>query len=520
MKRLSTPATTWPRPTLNTAGPSASRAPRLSPSPPANPSQSPTIPAVLLRTPSSAATAAKPRTFTPPPHRHIPSPSPSPSIHPPPPPPPMSTHSSFSSSPPPNHNFTYAARANSTYSSTPSQASSVWNWDNFYPPPSPPDSEFFHQLHNSKKSETRIDDDNSDDDHSYTDNDNDDKASSITSNSNVHGRGDHYQQNPFSGSEAKKFDDRASNYSSYSRYSHNSYRKNYLRPGPEPVQKKGQYLKNWESEEEETEREEVQCSEWGDHDNYSSTSSSSDEDEEGDLKSRSDFGTRSNFESVRNESAAAAANVGNVNSKLSSKSEKLSSDDDGKSSYSWGNENNEGVNSDRRIVVRHKDLVEIVASLKEYFDKAASAGEQVSEMLEAGRAQLDRSFKQLRKTVYHSSGMLSNLSSSWTSKPPLAVKYRFDPSSIEQSGGPKSLCSTLERLLAWEKKLYQEVKAREGVKLEHEKKLSVLQSQEYRGEDGAKLDKTKASIKRLQSLILVTSQAVSTTSFAIIGLRL
>ncbi|KAL0379777.1 UNVERIFIED_CONTAM: Nitrate regulatoryprotein [Sesamum angustifolium] len=122
-------------------------------------------------------------------------------------------------------------------------------------------------------------------------------------------------------------------------------------------------------------------------------------------------------------------------------------------------------------------------------------------MLEIGRAQLDRSFKQLKKTVYHSSGMLSNLSSSWTSKPPLAVKYRFEPSSIEQSGGPKSLCSTLERLLAWEKKLYQEVKS--GVP----------------GDDESKLDKTKASITRLQSLIVVTSQAVSTTSSAIIGLR-
>lgn len=62
------------------------------------------------------------------------------------------------------------------------------------------------------------------------------------------------------------------------------------------------------------------------------------------------------------------------------------------------------------------------------------------------------------ETVYHSSGMLSNLSSSWTSKPPLAVKYRFDPSLIEQSGDSKSLLSTLERLLAWEKKLYEEVK--------------------------------------------------------------
>lgn len=62
------------------------------------------------------------------------------------------------------------------------------------------------------------------------------------------------------------------------------------------------------------------------------------------------------------------------------------------------------------------------------------------------------------ETVYHSSGVFSNLSSSWTSKPPLAVKYRFEPGTIDVPDGPKSLCSTLERLLAWEKKLYEEVK--------------------------------------------------------------
>lgn len=57
------------------------------------------------------------------------------------------------------------------------------------------------------------------------------------------------------------------------------------------------------------------------------------------------------------------------------------------------------------------------------------------------------------------------------------------------------------------------------MKIEHEKKLAALQSQEYRGGGEAKLDKTKASIKSLQSLIVVTSQAVSTTTSAIIGQR-
>lgn len=62
------------------------------------------------------------------------------------------------------------------------------------------------------------------------------------------------------------------------------------------------------------------------------------------------------------------------------------------------------------------------------------------------------------ETVYHSSSLFSNLSSSWTSKPPLAVKYRLDIDSLNEPGGPKSLFSILDRLLAWEKKLYGEVK--------------------------------------------------------------
>ncbi|KAL3613673.1 hypothetical protein CASFOL_041747 [Castilleja foliolosa] len=521
-------------------------------------------PAVLLHTPSfSSSSAPKPPSFIPPPPHHHPSPSPS--LYKPPPPPPISTtsshhqshppppppirrkkpikvphilsDSSFTSSPPPNpHDFTYNARANSTYTATPSQASSVWNWDNFYPPPSPPTSEHFQNLTKKKNPKSETDDViNSDDDDDYTDND-----------SNPQNPTDKYH-NPFSSDP-----DRESNYSSYSRYSEKG-----------PIFRKGPGPKRYESEEDETEREEVQCSEWGDHDHYSSTSSSSDEGEEtDDLKSRSDFGSRSSFGPVNNVGSnnAKPANTRssvNVGSKFSSISEKLSSEDDEKSSVSWGdrnnniNNNNQRGNSDRRIVVRHKDLAEIVAAIKEYFDKAASAGEQVSEMLETGRAQLDGGFKHLRKTVYHSSGMLSSLSSSWTSKPPLAVKYRFEPDSIEQSGGSKSLCSTLERLLAWEKKLCQEVKvkvvfepffvyegrkvisdslelsydvnmehagSREGVKIEHEKKLSSLQSQEYKGNE-AKLDKTKTTLKRLQSLIVVTSQAVSTTSSAIIGLR-
>ncbi|XP_057981679.1 nitrate regulatory gene2 protein-like [Malania oleifera] len=355
----------------------------------------------------------------------------------------------------------YFAVPNSTYSSTPSQASSVWNWENFYPP-SPPDSEFFRRR-----------EENNPDHHSHDLPDSE----------------------------------------SFLRHEKNSNRNNYRTPESEIFrnhEKSSGYRRQHDhhlyEDDEETEREEVQCSEWDDH--YSTSSSSDNEDLDGDRDSRSEIGTQSNFGSSVHNERTAAPKYPPMN-----KSDKS---DDAGSSVTW---NAGGGKISNMEIVEHKNLKEIVDAIKEYFDQAAAAGEHLSELLEVGRAQLDRSFRQLRKTLYHSSNVFSNLSSSWTSKPPLAVKYRLDPGSLVDSGGPKSLCATLERLLAWEKKLYEEVKAREAAKIEHEKKLSTLQSQEYKGEEEVKLDKTKASIKKLQSIIIVTSQAVSTTSTAITCLK-
>ncbi|XP_061375884.1 nitrate regulatory gene2 protein-like isoform X2 [Gastrolobium bilobum] len=345
--------------------------------------------------------------------------------------------------------------AHSTYSSTPSQTSSVWNWENFYPPPPPPASDYFRHR-------------------SETDREEEEAEAEEEEESSERSEYDYFNEKLVS----EKHQHQRQHQHQHNHHSHHL---------------PGEYT--------ETEREEVQCSEWGDH--YSTTSSS-DDGVEGDVDSRSEIGTRSNFgSSVRAESLAG---------------DPVSAP---KKAYVAATASSTGTGEmmEMKMVVRHKDLKEIIEAIKENFENAAMAGDEVSEMLEIGRAQIDRSFRQLRKTVYHSSSILSNLSSSWTSKPPLAVKYRIDAGSLAEPDGTKSLCSTLDRLLAWEKKLYEEVKAREGVKIEHEKKLAALQSQEYKGEDEAKIFKTKASINRLHSLIIVTSQAVSTTSTAIIGLR-
>lgn len=242
---------------------------------------------------------------------------------------PRSEKSSFSASFP-------TAYPNSTYSSTPSQTSSVWNWDNFYPP-SPPPSEFFQS-----RSQTQVQR------KPHRNNDYDDET-------------EQSEYNFFHRKSESKKDD-----------SHQ-------------FQQQKHHLDDTE-----TEREEVQCSDWGDH--YSTTSSSDIDEIDGtDADLRSEADTRSNFaSSIRTESVAPEPVTPPPSAKYTTQMEKF--DDAASSCGSYRT----GEISDLRMVVRHKDLKEIVEALKENFDKAATAGDSVSDMLEIGKAQLDKSFRQLK----------------------------------------------------------------------------------------------------------------------------
>ncbi|CAL9052406.1 unnamed protein product [Musa banksii] len=274
-------------------------------------------------------------------------------------------------------------------------------------------------------------------------------------------------------------------------------------------------------------REEVHCRQWGEPHSSSTSSStrSDDEEPEADKDSRSTaIYARSDYNGASERSRLTPSEIGSLTATVVKPQQWVRSEA-GSSSAQW-NAGRQIIScasaaaaEELKVVVRHRNLAEIVAAIDEYFAKAAAAGDAVSDLLETGHARFDRNLSHLKKTVYHSNGVLRALSSSWTSKPPLAIRYQLNTEAMESGGGKKSHCCTLEQLLAWEKKLFEEVKAREGVKIEHEKKLSTLQSLECRGKDDSKLDKTKTSITKLQSLIVVTSQAVTTTSSAITRVR-
>lgn len=175
--------------------------------------------------------------------------------------------------------------------------------------------------------------------------------------------------------------------------------------------------------------------------------------------------------------------------------------------------------SDLAMVISRtrKDLGAVVRELDEYFLKACAAGNEVSRLLET---HFQAAIGEPMKGGHHSAKVFSALSSwGWPSKSPMVVSR----DSISMNKNERSIhgshCSTLERLYAWEKKLYDEVRCRESTKREHDKKVVLLRKQELKGEDELKIEKTKAAIKRLQSQIMVAFQAVDTTSAAILKLR-
>ncbi|XP_059665063.1 protein ALTERED PHOSPHATE STARVATION RESPONSE 1 [Cornus florida] len=82
-----------------------------------------------------------------------------------------------------------------------------------------------------------------------------------------------------------------------------------------------------------------------------------------------------------------------------------------------------------------------------------------------------------------------------------------------------SHASTLDRLYAWERKLYDEVKASEMVRKEYDMKCRLLRQLESQGESSQKIDKTRAMVKDLHSRIRVAIHRIDSISKKIEELR-
>lgn len=196
--------------------------------------------------------------------------------------------------------------------------------------------------------------------------------------------------------------------------------------------------------------------------------------------------------------------------------------------------------NERRLTVadppeNEKDLLDALRDVEDQFIRAYDCGKEVSKMLEINRPDPHQSFdlgegkenssKLIQAITWHRSpssisSRKSFLASSSSSKDTLSIESKSDI--FDDYGGMESgsHSQTLLRLYAWEKKLYEEVKAGDNTRQAYEKKcLQLGNQQDAKGADSHSVDKTRAAVRDLYTRIWVALRSIETISIRIQKVR-
>ncbi|XP_039028049.1 protein ROLLING AND ERECT LEAF 2-like [Hibiscus syriacus] len=177
---------------------------------------------------------------------------------------------------------------------------------------------------------------------------------------------------------------------------------------------------------------------------------------------------------------------------------------------------------------RPTSMAEVITDLEAQFTIACDAASEVSAMLEASRAQYSSTSNELTAMKMLNPVALLRSASSRSS----SSRFLINSSSSREAGYESSssfseeTCmfhgshqSTLDRLYAWEKKLYEEVKSGEKTRFAYEKKNRHLRNQDVKGDDPNAVDKTRAAIRDLHTQMKVSIHSVEAISKRIETLR-
>ncbi|KAK7303917.1 hypothetical protein RJT34_14836 [Clitoria ternatea] len=177
---------------------------------------------------------------------------------------------------------------------------------------------------------------------------------------------------------------------------------------------------------------------------------------------------------------------------------------------------------------RPTSMAEVINDLEAQFKIVCNAANDVSALLEAKKSQYLLTSNELSASKLLNPVALLRSASSRSS----SSRFLLNSSSISKEGceGTKELSeehcmlsgshhSTLDRLNAWEKKLYEEVKSGERVRIAYEKKCKQLRNLDLKGEDPSCADKTRAAIRDLDTQITVSIHSVEAISRRIETLR-
>ncbi|XP_041010267.1 nitrate regulatory gene2 protein-like [Juglans microcarpa x Juglans regia] len=172
---------------------------------------------------------------------------------------------------------------------------------------------------------------------------------------------------------------------------------------------------------------------------------------------------------------------------------------------------------------------QVVQEVEVQFDRASESGNEVARMLEVGKLPYNR-----KHGVYQVSSKMLHVAPSMpmVSAQPSTSKGAESSSASDKAGpaqlyvdedvvwlGSTNLSSTLQKLYLWEKKLYNEVKAEEKMRVDHDRKVDKLKRLDKRGAEAHKVDATRTLIRSLSTRIRMAIQVVDKISVTINKIR-
>ncbi|XP_020234316.1 nitrate regulatory gene2 protein [Cajanus cajan] len=184
---------------------------------------------------------------------------------------------------------------------------------------------------------------------------------------------------------------------------------------------------------------------------------------------------------------------------------------------------NDAPNPKDHAAFRSRPPVEVAREIQLLFHRASDSGALIAKILEVGKLPHNRkhaayqaSSKMLQVVAPSLSLVSSQPSTSKDAESASAAATDFE---LDLATGARNLSSTLQKLLLWEKKLYNEVKAEEKMRVLHDRKCRKLKRLDDRGADFHKVDSTRSLIKSLSTKIRMAIQVVDKISVTINKIR-
>ncbi|KAL3819024.1 hypothetical protein ACJIZ3_004929 [Penstemon smallii] len=162
------------------------------------------------------------------------------------------------------------------------------------------------------------------------------------------------------------------------------------------------------------------------------------------------------------------------------------------------------------------DLLKNLGEIDDHFLKASQSSQEVSKMLEATRLHYHSNFADNRGHIDHAARVMQVITwnKSFRGVPNGdGTKDNLDAEDYETHA------TVLDKLLAWEKKLYEEVKAGELMKLEYQRKVAVLNKLKKRNASSEQLEKAKAAVSHLHTRYIVDMQSMDSTVLEVNDIR-